>query len=163
MEFIDIYCGWPGSVHDARVWRNSPIYKKLSDENLLPEEFHLLGDSAYPLENYLMVPFKDNGHLRRTEKKFNKSLSSTRVVIEQAYGRLKGIWRRLKYLNISNLENFKYIITYACILHNIGVKSNLEYEPSDTEEDDDVNGHPLVENPPLTANAKRINIMSKLN
>lgn len=29
LEFIDIYCGWPGSAHDARVFSNSSIFEKL--------------------------------------------------------------------------------------------------------------------------------------
>jgi hypothetical protein len=29
MKFIDIYVGMPGRVHDARVFRNSPIYDEL--------------------------------------------------------------------------------------------------------------------------------------
>lgn len=160
MEFIDVYCGWPGSVHDARVWRNSPIYQKLKN-NLLPEEFHLLGDSAYPLETFIMVPFKDNGHLSRQQKKFNKTLSSSRIVIEHAFGRLKGVWRRLKYLNNTNPSNLKYIIIGACILHNIGIKRNIEYMPSDTEVEE-TDEHILVENIPATANAKRNHLMNIL-
>jgi len=45
MEFIDIETGWPGSAHDARVWRNSPIYSKLKNR-ALPSCYHLLGDTA---------------------------------------------------------------------------------------------------------------------
>ena len=25
MKFTDVYCGWPGAVHDARVLRSSPL------------------------------------------------------------------------------------------------------------------------------------------
>ena len=28
LEFIDIYTGWPGKVHDACVFRNSPLYER---------------------------------------------------------------------------------------------------------------------------------------
>jgi len=41
---VDVYAGWPGSVHDARVWRNSPLSRILPS---LPPDLHLLGDSAY--------------------------------------------------------------------------------------------------------------------
>lgn len=37
LEFIDIFCGWPGSSHDARMWENSPIFSKLAHEELIPE------------------------------------------------------------------------------------------------------------------------------
>ncbi|KAK5648415.1 hypothetical protein RI129_003307 [Pyrocoelia pectoralis] len=122
-EFINIYCGWPGSTHDARMWQNSQVYLKLNaGEPLIPPNSYLLGDSAYPLRQFIMVPFRDNGHLTESQKKFNQKLSSTRVVIENTFGRLKGLFRRLKYLNIVNLNYAKYIISAACILHNICVK-----------------------------------------
>lgn len=136
MIFTDVYCGWPGSTHDARMWKASPIYEQLKN-NLIGEEFHLLGDTAYPLDTFIMVPYKDNGHLTRRQKKFNGILSSTRVVIEQAFGRLKGIWRRLKFLNIQNLSYFKYIIIASCMLHNICIVENIEMEDIHFDEDEE--------------------------
>ena len=32
--FRDLYVGWPGSVGDARVWRNSPIFHKALRESI---------------------------------------------------------------------------------------------------------------------------------
>jgi hypothetical protein len=160
MSFIDVYCGWPGSAHDARVWRNSPIYQNLRN-NAIPTFYHLLGDSAYPLEEFIIVPFKDNGHLTAQQKRFNKILSSTRVVIEQAYGRLKGTWRRLKFLNIQNLTYFKYIVTAACILHNICVRENIRFEEDESYDDVD-NDEPYNGNVPTSARNKRNLLMDSL-
>ena len=36
-RFIDIYIGWPGCVHDARVLNNSSLYRKAEDGTLLPQ------------------------------------------------------------------------------------------------------------------------------
>jgi len=57
LRFLDVYTGWPGSVADARVFRNSPLHEILEDGNL-DEEHHLLGDSGYGLAPYMMVPFR---------------------------------------------------------------------------------------------------------
>ncbi|XP_067119417.1 uncharacterized protein [Centruroides vittatus] len=125
--FIDVYAGWPGSSHDARVWKNSPLYRHISNGTVsIPENCHLLGDLAYPLSSYLMVPYKDNGHLNRKEKFFNKRLSSSHVVIEQAYGDLFGRFRRLKHLHVTQRSNIPKMIISACILHNFCVLQNDE-------------------------------------
>jgi len=89
--FMDVYMGWPGSTHDARVWKNGPIYERLKStaHQVLPSNGHILGDSAYPCDTFLMCPYCDNGHLTKRQKHFNVVLSATRVVIEQAFGLLK--------------------------------------------------------------------------
>ncbi|WAR06381.1 hypothetical protein MAR_021750 [Mya arenaria] len=81
LNFLDVFTGWPKSVHDARVFRNSTIREKIHN---LPEEFHVLGDSAYPLSKHVFVPYRDNGHLNNTKKKFYKCHSSTRVDVERS-------------------------------------------------------------------------------
>ena len=49
----------------------------------------ILGDSAYSLENWLMKPYSDSGNLSPNEARFNLALSRSRVVVENAFGRLK--------------------------------------------------------------------------
>ena len=55
--FSDLCIGWPGSVHDARVFVHSPIYTLITEQDLLPNKtvtmngidgpLYLIGDSAY--------------------------------------------------------------------------------------------------------------------
>ena len=90
MMFMSINVGWPGSVHDARVFRTSRIGRRIISNTLLPAHFHLVGDAAYPLCTNLMTPFKDN-----------YCQSSTRIVIERSIGQLKGRFRKLKMLDCS--------------------------------------------------------------
>lgn len=93
-----MFAGWPGSSHDARVFRRSIIGQKLIQDpwSVLPSNCHILGDGTYPLLESLMIPYKDNGHLSECQKKFNKALSSSRIVVEQAFGKLIGRFRKLK-------------------------------------------------------------------
>ena len=56
---MDVYVGWPGKVHDARVFVNSPLYTKANSGNLFQPmnqtlcgvnvPLVILGDPAYPL------------------------------------------------------------------------------------------------------------------
>ena len=98
--FIDVYIGWPGRVHDARVFKNSVLFHKASRGALLPD-WHknygpvkipllLLGDPAYPLLPWLMKPYTHHEDLSPKQKNFNRRLSKARVVVEQAFGHLKG-------------------------------------------------------------------------
>ena len=49
----------------------------------------ILGDSAYSLENWLMKPYSDRGNLSPDKARFNLARSRSRVVVENAFGRLK--------------------------------------------------------------------------
>ena len=35
--FLDVYVGWPGKVHDARVFANSSVYRKGQNGSLFPD------------------------------------------------------------------------------------------------------------------------------
>lgn len=136
MKFIDIFTGICGSVHDARVWRLSDI-KHMIDydvERYFPQHSHLLADSAYSLSYNMLTPYRDNGHLNHTQHNYNTKLSKTRVIIERAFGILKGRFRKLKYMYLYNTEMIPLIILACCVLHNICIDN--EDEPFDIFEPD---------------------------
>ena len=79
----------------------------------------MLGDPAYPLLQWLMKGFPDNGNLTRLEKRFNYRLSKARVVVEHTYGRLKGRWRcLLKRLDVAT-DSVPGLVGACCVLHNM--------------------------------------------
>lgn len=98
-------------------------------ERYFPGDSHLLGDSAYGIQSYLMVPYKDYGNMTDTQRNFNRILSKNRVVIERAFCLLKGRCRRLKYLYLQNVKYGALIIAACCVLHNICL--DLEDEAND--------------------------------
>ena len=94
--FTDINVGWPGSVHDARVFSNSDVYKKGQNGTLFCANtkrlggvdipVHLIGDPAYPLLKWLMKPYSDSGRLTQPQRTVNYRLSQARNVVENAFG-----------------------------------------------------------------------------
>lgn len=117
MQFLDVHIGSPGSMHDARVLRTSSLFSTMESLSI-PTDLHILGDSAYPLSMWLLTPFRDNGHLTNNQRRYNIVHSKARCVIEHAFAQLKGKFRRLKYLDMSNMEYIVNVILACCVLHN---------------------------------------------
>ncbi|KAJ8938920.1 hypothetical protein NQ314_011296 [Rhamnusium bicolor] len=115
----DVFIGYPGSVHDARVFRNSPPCNSLA-------EVCLLCDSAYPTLRNLLTPYKDTGNLSSTQKKFNKNLSHCRVLIEHTIGLLKQRFRQLYHLKSRNVYFICHFIRACCVVHNMCTRNNIE-------------------------------------
>ncbi|KAL2088075.1 hypothetical protein ACEWY4_016903 [Coilia grayii] len=122
--FCHVTAGHPGSWHDARAFRHTAVATALAEEpsSLVPEGMHIIGDSAYPLLPQLMKPYRDNDHLTARQRGFNQRLHSARVVIEHAFGLLKGKFRRLNYLYMARVEDISRAVTACCILHNICIE-----------------------------------------
>ncbi|XP_071177496.1 putative nuclease HARBI1 [Mytilus edulis] len=168
MHFLDVFCGWPGSVHDSRVFKNSPIHGIIENntEEMFPGNTHLLGDSAYGLTTWLMTPFKDYGNLNSNQKRYNFVHSSTRMMIEHAFGALKGRFRRLKYIDMLDLNKAVKVSLSCCVLHELCVLQNddmNEYIEEGVREMEEINNFFEVHNPSDTAESKRRIIVDNLS
>ena len=115
--FMDLECKWPGSVHDAKVFANSSICKRLHSSDL-PTIFqtitnrkvkipnYLIQDPAYPLLSYCMREYSTCK--LNEEVVFTAIVRSARNPIEYAFGRLKSRWQVLaKKKWISNLKRLQ--------------------------------------------------------
>lgn len=139
MMFIDVYCGLPGSLHDSRVFRKSDLYQKVTENRaeFLPNNTFIIGDSAYNVSEWLISPFKNYGAITQLQKDFNFKLSSTRMVIEMAFGLLKNRFRRiLHFCELSNMNLIVNLVLAACVLHNICIIRNDETIIDSVEIDD---------------------------
>ncbi|KAJ8321725.1 hypothetical protein KUTeg_000196 [Tegillarca granosa] len=118
-HLIDVFCGWPGSVHDARVFKNSPLYSRIENDTdiMFPGNTCLVGDTGYGLQTWLMTPFRDIGNLTAAQHKYNHIHSCTRMPIEQCFGSLKGRFRRLKYVDMLCIERIIKVVLTCSTLH----------------------------------------------
>jgi hypothetical protein len=117
MEFNYVWTGNPGSTHDAPVLRSSDLFQNSNVK--IPPGYYLLGDSAFPILEWLITPFRDCGNLTRQQKLFNKTHSQCRQVIERAFGMLKCRFRRLLRFDISDISLLVDSVLAACVLHNL--------------------------------------------
>ena len=98
--FLNAYIGWPGKVHDSRVFVNSSLYCKGMNGTLLPDwkrqisgvqvPLVLLGNPAYPALPWLMKLYPENANSTCEIRRYNYRPSRARMPIENASGRLKG-------------------------------------------------------------------------
>ncbi|CAM4578711.1 unnamed protein product [Caretta caretta] len=82
-RFTNINVGWPGKVHDTRIFRNSRQFEQLQEGTFLPDQkitigdvemlIVILGDPAYALLLWLMKPYTDS--LDSSKEQFNYRLS----------------------------------------------------------------------------------------
>ncbi|XP_036141516.1 protein ANTAGONIST OF LIKE HETEROCHROMATIN PROTEIN 1 isoform X2 [Monomorium pharaonis] len=127
LKFLHCYAGLPGSVHDMRVFKYLGFQEKCSDE-YFSNNTHIIADSAYILQKHVMIPYKDTGHLTDKEIRYNKLLSSTRMIVERSIGLLKGRWRcLLDKLPMPRTDLIPYYII-SCVLHNICLLQDDEFK-----------------------------------
>ena len=71
------------------------------------------------VKNWCVKPYPETATLTARQREFNKALSRVKVVIEQAFGMLKGRWRCLLDKLDESVDKILQTIIACCILHNI--------------------------------------------
>ncbi|XP_052241890.1 putative nuclease HARBI1 [Dreissena polymorpha] len=135
-RFLNVVAKWPGSVHDARIFRNSLLCQHLENGTL---DGCILGDSGYPSRRYLMTPYLQTRN--RAQERYNRSLLRTRVIVEQAFGVLKRRFACLAYGLRCHPGRCCSIIIATVFLHNYGLDCGDILEPN---QDMDVNQPPNI-------------------
>ncbi|KAM7313294.1 protein ALP1-like [Ixodes scapularis] len=116
-QFIDVYIGFPGSAHDARILKESPIFE---DAEAKCAGGYLLGDSAYPLLPYVMTPFRSSkAALPSWKTTYNTKHGQQRVTIENTFGLLKQRFRRMYLVDSASIRQCCLVVMGACVLHNL--------------------------------------------
>uniref|UniRef100_UPI003AAAD366 uncharacterized protein n=1 Tax=Centroberyx gerrardi TaxID=166262 RepID=UPI003AAAD366 len=142
-RFLDIFIGYPGSVHDTRILKNSPFYMA---RQYPPTGYFLLGDGGYPCLDTpicLITPYKEplNG---RVQERFNYYHSKGRSIIERAFGIMKTRWRSTLFRALEVKPTFAPLVIASCaFLHNVCIDNGDMLEP-----DADVAQDPLDPQPP---------------
>ena len=127
--FTDVYIGWPGRVHDARIFSNSDLYLKGSNGQLFTDQTRtinghslpivVVGDPAYPLLPWVMKPYPEYAGMPHKQWNFKFRLSKARITVEHAFGRLKGRWRCLLKRIDYHIDNVPHVVAACVVLHNI--------------------------------------------
>lgn len=124
-RFIWCRSGVPGSVADSRALKDSEWYRRQTTpgRRMLHPGFYLLGDGGVALDCCLLKPFP-RAQLNGRTKLYNRMLPSTRVVVEQAFGLLKGRWLILHREVCAETELVPAIVDACVRLHNYLIDVN---------------------------------------
>ena len=125
--FMDVDCRWPGSCHDAKVYVNSSINRKMQHKDVSsiykqinPGEAkttnYLIGNTAYPLTSFCMKERESCKSNAQTV--FNSMLRKEQNPIECAYGLLKARCGILNKKIDFKLESIPTVILTCFALHN---------------------------------------------
>ncbi|XP_077553666.1 uncharacterized protein LOC144168586 [Haemaphysalis longicornis] len=133
LMFTDVFVGFPGSAHDARVLRESFFFQDAASKC---EGGYLIGDAAYPLLPWLLPPYKQTtGNWQPRMSTFNTAHSRQRVAIERAFVLLKARFQRLLYVDVASIGFTVDIVLTACVLHNIAGRAADAMDEEDVDLD----------------------------
>lgn len=123
LEYIDTVVGWPGSVHDSRVFKTCSLFNGGHGPFPHRPDWHLLADSGYPLLRWVMTPWRKHTTRDRRQKRFNKRLSATRVWVEVAIGLTK-LWFKIcaNRMLTPDLKKAVQTVVVCLTLHNFKIR-----------------------------------------
>ncbi|XP_017467073.1 PREDICTED: putative nuclease HARBI1 [Rhagoletis zephyria] len=124
----------PGSSHDSFIWKLSNAYSHFVAKYRGGERcFHLLGDSGYGIEPFLITPFR-NPIANTIEHNFNVVHASARNIVERTIGVLKSRFRCLISCLHYSPQKVVKIINVCCALHNVCRHYNVNFDEENITE-----------------------------
>ena len=110
-RFMCASCGYSGNSHDVIIFHSVNLYQELTENSIIPLigqnengveiQLLVLGDSAFLFSNWPMKPYA-NAVLSKKQGYFNYRQRRTQMIVETAYGQMKGRWRLLMQKKLSH-------------------------------------------------------------
>lgn len=119
LNILSCFARFGGSTHDAFIWENSQCKEFMEAQfNRNIDSSWLIGDSGYPLQPWLMVPFRNPES--DGQENFNKHHIRARNCVERLNGVLKKVFACLSHdRGILVDPAYSGVIINACLtLHN---------------------------------------------
>ncbi|GBG68170.1 hypothetical protein CBR_g2721 [Chara braunii] len=140
MRILDVFMGYPRSVHDQRVLRNSSLFRRAEAGELFVVEPVLLpggvsttgylhGDNGYSPRMWMVVPYGGTDQAGDIGL-FDTWQKTTRGVVERAFGRLKGMWRLILRHHKTNMDSLPQQFLVVCIIHNLLLEAGIPFDDS---------------------------------
>ncbi|KAJ8879512.1 hypothetical protein PR048_020120 [Dryococelus australis] len=128
-KFMDVFIEYPAITKLIDSNFNLCVWVTSEKKNWVhvSGDGHVLGDSAYPCLPQLIIHCKDNGHLTRVQRSFNRVRSSCRITVEHAFGCLKQHFRQLYHLKLRDMQRVVQLIHACCVLHNLADEVDLSH------------------------------------
>ncbi|GAB0087041.1 putative nuclease HARBI1 [Sergentomyia squamirostris] len=139
-RFMAVDASHPGATGDAEIWSNSDerrFMEKIYDED--DEKCWLLADRSYPLEPWLISPYRVK---TPNAIEFNQKFDKARSVMTRSIALLKSRWQILLYKDptLSFLpEHMTRIVNVCVALHNMCILRNVpdvKIDPASRVKDD---------------------------
>ncbi|XP_071528385.1 putative nuclease HARBI1 isoform X2 [Panulirus ornatus] len=136
LKILTAIVRWGGSVPDWQIYENSRLKLVLEQG----EYGHLVGDSAYQCQRYLLTPVMNP--MTAAEKCYNRAHSSTRRKVKRVFGIVKRRFQCTSQELRSNPKTSCAIILSCFALHNFALErqgppddSEALYAPDDSPQD----------------------------
>jgi hypothetical protein len=135
-----LYADKPGRCHDSNVLKSSLLWRSMEVIGNRPfDGAVILGDSAYPLLQWLITPIPGDHPPNSAKGRFNVAHLKTRNIVERSFGVMKNGFSVLKStIRLQDPLESSNIIVSATILHNLCIRYGDHGE--DLSDDDQEEG-----------------------
>ncbi|XP_067130112.1 putative nuclease HARBI1 [Centruroides vittatus] len=144
MKINSINAKFPGSTHDSYIWKSCNLRQAFIEGRIKTNNnawlivwknsftkiffFLFIRDSGYPMEPWLLTPILDAQ--QQNKQNYNRSLTSTRIIVERCNGLLKSRFRCIHKHRVLNYSLYKaeLIINACAVLHNMRIVRKISLD-----------------------------------